>query len=93
MALSGPIERKLGKAEVPLCKVNPLQARCYAQSRGKRAKTDAVDALMLARMGHEHGLQPKPILSQAIDEMKELRVCQGKVESGFPEKTNEHRKE
>jgi transposase len=68
-------ERALGKAEVPLCKINPLQARRYAQSRGKRAKTDAVDAAMLARMGHEHSLEPKPILSQAIDEMKELSVA------------------
>jgi transposase len=68
-------ERTLGKAELPLCKINPLQAKRYAQSRGKRAKTDAVDAAMLARMGHEHSLEPKPILSQAIDEMKELSVA------------------
>jgi transposase len=68
-------ERALGKAELPLCKTNPLQVRRYAQSRGKRAKTDAVDAAMLARMGHEHSLEPKPMLSQAIDEMKELSVA------------------
>jgi transposase len=68
-------ERALGNAGVALCKVNPLQARRYAQSRGKRAKTDAVDAAMLARMGHEYSLEPKPILSQAIDEMKELSVA------------------
>jgi transposase len=68
-------ERALGKAGIALCKINPLQARRYAQSRGKRAKTDAVDAAMLARMGHEHSLEPKPILSQAIDEMKELSVA------------------
>jgi transposase len=30
---------------------------------------------MLARMGHELGLEPKPILSQAIDDMKELSVA------------------
>jgi transposase len=68
-------ERALGNAGIALCKINPLQARRYAQSRGKRAKTDAVDAAMLARMGHEHGLEPRPILSQAIDEMKELSVA------------------
>lgn len=68
-------ERALAKAELPLCKINPLQAKRYAQSRGKRAKTDAVDAAMLARMGHEHNLEPKPIFSQAIDEMKELSVA------------------
>lgn len=68
-------ERALGNAKVALCKINPLQARRYSQSRGKRAKTDAVDAAMLARMGHEHSLEPKPMVSQAIDEMKELSVA------------------
>ena len=68
-------ERTLGKAELPLCKINPLQARRYVNSRGKRTTTNAVDAAMLARMGHEHSLEPKPILSQAIDEMKELCVA------------------
>ena len=28
--------------KLPLCKVNPLQARRFAQSKGTRAKTDAV---------------------------------------------------
>ncbi len=36
---------------LPLCKVNPLQARRFAQARGVRAKTDRVDARMLAAMG------------------------------------------
>ena len=35
----------------PLVKVNPLQARRFAEACGTRAKTDAVDARMLARMG------------------------------------------
>ena len=34
--------------KLPLCKVNPLQARRFAQSKGTRAKTDAVDARMQA---------------------------------------------
>lgn len=68
-------ERAVGNAGIGLCKINPLQARRYAQSRGKRAKTDAVDAAMLARMGHEFNLETKPIVSQAIDDMKELSVA------------------
>lgn len=35
----------------PLVKVNPLLARRFAQASGTRAKTDAVDARMLAKMG------------------------------------------
>ena len=36
---------------LPLVKVNPLQARRFAQARGTRAKTDAVDAQILAPYG------------------------------------------
>lgn len=68
-------ERALGSAGVPACKINPLQARRYAQARGTRAKTDAVDAAMLARMGQEFALEAKVIQSQALDDMKELSVA------------------
>ena len=37
------LERRFG-AELSLIRVNPLQARRFAQSTGPRAKTDAVDA-------------------------------------------------
>jgi transposase len=36
---------------LPLVKVNPLQARRFAEAYGTRAKTDAVVARLLARMG------------------------------------------
>ena len=36
--------------KLPLCKVNPLQARRFAQSKGMRAKTDKADARVLALM-------------------------------------------
>jgi len=40
-------ERRLGEAALPLAKVNPLQARRFAQAAGAHAKTDAIDAAML----------------------------------------------
>jgi len=51
------LERALG-ALLPLVKVNPLQARRFAQAQGVRAKTDAVDAKMLAVMGNAFVLDP-----------------------------------
>ena len=45
------LERKLSEAGLPLAKVNPLQARRFAQAAGTHAKTDAIGAGMLARMG------------------------------------------
>lgn len=68
-------ERQLGEAGLPLAKVNPLQARRFAQAAGTHAKTDAIDAAMLARMGALLTPPVRPITSQAIDEMKELHIA------------------
>jgi transposase len=45
------IERAFGASGVPLVKVNPRQARRFAEAAGKLAKTDRLDAAILAGMG------------------------------------------
>ena len=69
------LERRLGEAGVPMVKVNPLQARRFAEAIGQRAKTDAVDAAMLARFGALDALQTRPVISQTLSDMKELLVA------------------
>ena len=66
------LEMALGKAKLPAVKVNPLQARRFAEATGKRVKTDRVDAAMLARFGAV--LQPDipPARDEAIDKLTEL---------------------
>jgi transposase len=66
------LEMALGKAELPSVKVNPLQARRFAEATGKRAKTDPVDAAMLARFGAT--MQPDIPLArdETIDTLGEL---------------------
>ena len=63
----------------PLVKVNPLQARRFAQAQGNRAKTDAVDARILARMlahmGKALDLAPQQPLSESLRDLKELQVA------------------
>jgi transposase len=54
-ALSQALER----AGQPFCKVNPRQARRFGQALGKLAKTDRIDAAMLARMGQVLELEPQ----------------------------------
>ena len=54
-------EAALGE-KFPLVKVNPLQARRFAEAYGTRAKTDAVDARMLARMGAAFDLEPQHLV-------------------------------
>jgi transposase len=42
-------ERRLAAAGLPLVKVDPRQARRFAEAIGRHARTDAVDAAMRAR--------------------------------------------
>jgi len=68
-------ERQLTEAGLPLCKVNPRQARRFAEAIGRQAKTDAVDAAMLARLAALLEPPVRPVISAALDEMKELHVA------------------
>lgn len=72
-AYHGAFERACA-AHLPLCKVNPLHARRFAQARGTRAKTDAVDARMLALMGAAFGLEPDRPARKGHHELKELHI-------------------
>lgn len=74
---TGPYHRHFEialEADYPLVKVNPLQARRFAQSRGTKAKTDAVDARMLAVMGAAFSLLPHLRTSAKQRDLKELHI-------------------
>ena len=60
---------------LPLVKVNPLQARRFAQARGTRAKTDAVDARALAMMGAALDLVPDAPADKNQPALKELQIA------------------
>jgi transposase len=68
-------ERALARAGLPLVKVNPRQARCFAEATGKPAKTDCLDAALLARMGALLELETRPARSDALTELKELHIA------------------
>jgi transposase len=68
-------ERCLATAGLAMAKVNPLQARRFADATGKLAKTDRCDAAMLARFGALLEPAARPVASPALDEMKELHVA------------------
>lgn len=76
---SGPyhkgFERALADACAPFAKINPLQARRFAEAIGTRAKTDAVDARVLARMAAVLDLPPTPPASETALLLKELQVA------------------
>jgi transposase len=55
-----PLTEALAAAGVGCARVNPRQAREFARSTGRLAKTDRVDAEVLARMGRALELAPTP---------------------------------
>jgi len=50
----------LAAAGVPVAVVNPAQVRSFARALGKRAKTDPIDAAVIARFAMTAGIKPKP---------------------------------
>jgi transposase len=69
------LEDSLAAVGLPLAKVNPLQARRFAEARGTRAKTDKVDAAVLAHMGV--ALQPGicAVPSKMLRDLKALQIA------------------
>lgn len=67
-----PMALELGEHEVPYRIVNPRQVRDFARSLGKLAKTDRIDAVILARWAESSKLEPKPLPDAARRELREL---------------------
>lgn len=69
------LEQFLTKQDLPFCKINPKNGKRFGEIFGKLAKTDRLDAQMLAQMG----ALLKPALSkpmaQNIDSLRELLVA------------------
>ena len=63
------------EARLPLVRVNPLQARRFAQACGVRAKTDVIDAAVLARMGAALALEPDTPIGKNQRDLKGLHTA------------------
>jgi transposase len=69
--------RSLSQAGFAVAVVNPLRARLFAEAHGTRAKTDRVDAKMLAILGEALGPQAAPPASEVIEALQELVHARG----------------
>lgn len=67
--LETPVTAALAAAGLPVAVVNPRQARDFARATGQLAKTDAIDARLLARLGQ--ALAP-PVRALKDEETREL---------------------
>lgn len=65
-------QRGLAQASLPVAVVNPLRARLFAEAAGALAKTDRIDARMLAIMGQALGPQARPPAPAAVEALQEL---------------------
>ena len=79
------VERALGIAGVPFVKVNPRQARRFAEATGKLAKTDRLDAAILARMGALLELEARPARSELFNPDMKAKYAH-LIETGKPAK-------
>lgn len=69
--LEMPLASELELAGLPLSLVNPRQVRAFARATGKLAKTDAIDALLLAQFAE--AVKP-PVRPLPDKETRELRA-------------------
>jgi transposase len=76
MEASGGYEISLaaefGSVSLPVAVVNPRQVRDFARGIGKLAKTDAIDAYVLARFGQTIRPEPQPLSTEDEKQIKEL---------------------
>lgn len=68
-------ERALHRAGVPYSKLNPARVRRFAQASGTHAKTDRVDARLIARMGAMLEPRPQAPAPAILVELHELQLA------------------
>lgn len=62
----------LSAAELPIVVVNPRQVRDFAKATGQLAKTDRIDAVVLARFGQAVRPEPRPLPDEQTRELQAL---------------------
>ena len=67
-----PLAASLGAAGLPVAIVNPRQVRDFAKATGKLAKTDVLDAQVLALFAQRVQPTPRPLAQTQVQEMAAL---------------------
>jgi len=62
----------LAAAELPVVVVNPAQIRAFAKAIGQRAKTDPIDAAVIARFAAATRPEPRPLPDEATRLLADL---------------------
>jgi len=67
-----PVTAALAQAGIPVAVVNPRQVRDFARATGKLAKTDTLDAGVLAHFGEALNPEVRPLPDAQLQELGEL---------------------
>ena len=67
------------KAKLPIVIANPVHIKRFAQATGQLAKTDKLDAQLIAYYGETIQPAPSSLSSETITHMKDLVVCRNQL--------------
>lgn len=73
------IAEALSNAELPVCVINPRQSRDFARATGELAKTDRVDARVLAEFGRALRPTVRPLASAHARQLREIMDRRGQI--------------
>ena len=74
-AYHAAVERALHRADIPCSKLNPARVRRFAEAIGTQAKTDRVDARLIARMAAMIEPAPQEPTPAILAELHELQLA------------------
>lgn len=69
-----PVAQALAKAALPVCVINPRQVRDFAKSLGKLAKTDKVDAQVIALFAEKITPTPNVVCDEGQQQLSEYNT-------------------
>jgi transposase len=70
--LEAAVVTALASLNLPVVVVNPRQVRDFAKATGRLAKTDTIDAQLLARFGEAVNPQPRPLKNEQVKHLQAL---------------------
>lgn len=77
--LEVPLVRALQRAGIPVAVINPRQARDFAKASGHLAKTDKIDAAVLAHFAEALRPQPRPLSDEQTQLLDALVTRRGQL--------------
>lgn len=80
----------LGAAGLPVAVINPERARSFARALGTRAKTDALDARMLAHFGARMQPEPRPQPEETSTALGDLVTRRRQLQEMLVAEQNRH---